>query len=72
MVKRFVLVFAFITSSYSAVAQCAMCKAVVENGDEGMAEGVNDGIVYLMVFPYVLVFLLAIALYKYRKKIKAN
>ena len=35
-------------------AQCAMCKAVVENGNVGMAEGVNSGITYLMVFPYIL------------------
>jgi hypothetical protein len=39
-----------------ANAQCAMCKAVVESGgnlDE--AEGLNSGILYLMVFPYLLV-----------------
>jgi len=45
-----------------------MCKAVVESGDKGMAKGVNDGIVYLMVFPYVLVGLLAYALYRYKFK----
>ncbi len=39
----------------SSYAQCAMCKAVVENGDASMAEGVNNGITYLMVFPYFLI-----------------
>lgn len=51
-------------------AQCAMCKAVVENGDISMAEGVNNGITYLMVFPYLLVGVLFFALYRYRKKAK--
>lgn len=45
-----------------------MCKAVVESGDNKMAEGVNDGITYLMVFPYLLIGVLLFALYKYKKK----
>jgi hypothetical protein len=51
-----------------AKAQCAMCKAVVESGDKGMAQGVNNGIVYLMVFPYILVGLLAYTLYRFKYK----
>ncbi|SDR67297.1 hypothetical protein SAMN04515667_0195 [Formosa sp. Hel1_31_208] len=37
-------------------AQCAMCRAVLES-EEGQttAEGVNDGIMYLMAIPYLLV-----------------
>ena len=57
------LVFAII----SADAQCAMCKAVIENGNEPMAEGVNNGISYLMVFPYLLVGFLIYAIYRYRQ-----
>ncbi|MDP5076482.1 MAG: hypothetical protein NWQ19_00245, partial [Nonlabens sp.] len=39
-----------------AKAQCAMCRAVIENGgDNTVAEGINNGITYLMVFPYILV-----------------
>lgn len=53
-------------------AQCAMCKAVVESGDKGMAEGVNDGIVYLMIFPYLLVGALGYALFRYLKKQKKD
>jgi hypothetical protein len=45
-----------------------MCKAVVESGDQGMAAGVNDGIVYLMLFPYLLVAVLAYALYRFKFK----
>lgn len=37
-------------------AQCAMCRAVLESeGSQNAAKGVNDGIVYLMVFPYLLI-----------------
>ena len=45
----------FLFSAYSR-AQCAMCRAVLESEtDSNMAEGVNNGIVYLMAFPYILV-----------------
>ncbi|MFD2567213.1 hypothetical protein [Pseudotenacibaculum haliotis] len=50
-----------------AEAQCAMCKAVVENGDTTMAEGVNSGITYLMVFPYILIAVLFYFIYRYKK-----
>ncbi len=37
-------------------AQCAMCRAVLESGgNDGVAEGINNGIVYLMAIPYILV-----------------
>lgn len=39
-----------------AEAQCAMCRAVVESEADGKtAEGINNGIVYLMAIPYILV-----------------
>jgi uncharacterized BrkB/YihY/UPF0761 family membrane protein len=65
----FVLMIFSIISSYS---QCAMCKAVVENGDIDMAEGVNNGISYLMVFPYLLIGCLFFTLYRYRKNQSKN
>lgn len=37
-------------------AQCAMCRAVLESEENAsVAEGVNNGIVYLMAIPYILV-----------------
>ena len=55
-----------------ADAQCAMCRAVLESeGDGGMAKGINNGIVYLMIFPYLLVGGIAFAIYKYKKRNKA-
>ena len=39
-----------------AEAQCAMCRAVLESEESGKtAEGINNGIVYLMAIPYLLV-----------------
>jgi len=72
MYKKQILVFflLIIFTSTSSYAQCAMCKAVVENGDVSMAEGVNNGITYLMVFPYLLIGVLFYVLYKYKKKAK--
>ncbi|OUS01289.1 hypothetical protein A9Q86_05740 [Flavobacteriales bacterium 33_180_T64] len=46
---------AFFFVSYSN-AQCAMCRAVLESEEgQSTAEGVNDGIMYLMTIPYILV-----------------
>ena len=37
-------------------AQCAMCRAVLESeAGQNAAEGINDGIIYLMAIPYILV-----------------
>ncbi len=37
-------------------AQCAMCRAVLENEDgQNTAKGINDGIIYLMLIPYILI-----------------
>lgn len=60
----------FFLASITSLAQCAMCKAVVESGDADMAQGLNDGIMYLMVFPYLLVGALLYFIYKYKFKSK--
>ena len=69
-----VLVFlAFIFFSITTNAQCAMCRAALESeGNTAKAKVINDGIVYLMVIPYILVGLVFFAVYKmYKKNIKA-
>jgi len=47
-----------------------MCRASLESeGNAVKAEAVNDGIVYLMVIPYVLVGLVGVFIYRmYRNK----
>ncbi|KAA5827802.1 hypothetical protein FPF71_02900 [Algibacter amylolyticus] len=51
-------------------AQCAMCRAVLESeAGQTTAEGINDGIVYLMAVPYILVAGLGYFIYrKYNSK----
>lgn len=52
----FILIAMLIVVPFDANAQCAMCRAVLESESSGKAaEGINNGIVYLMAIPYVLV-----------------
>ena len=54
-----------------ADAQCAMCRAVLEtSGDTQKAESVNNGIVYLMAIPYLLVGVLGYFVYRLYSKRK--
>jgi len=63
--KGLFVLFLFI--SFSSNAQCAMCRAALESEEGGrQAEAINDGIVYLMIIPYVLVAVGAYAIYKIR------
>ena len=69
------VVFFLVSFCYSVTtnAQCAMCRAALESeGNQAKAKGINDGIVYLMVIPYILVGLVFFAVYKmYTNKNKA-
>ena len=74
MKKRTLLtVSLFLFFIYDVEAQCAMCRAVLET-EEGQtaAEGINDGIMYLMVFPYLLMAGVAYFIYRSRKKARAE
>jgi len=61
----------FISTTVSVFAQCAMCKAVVES-DASMAKGVNDGILYLMAIPYLLLIFIGYLVYNHYNKTKTN
>ncbi len=54
------------------VAQCAMCKAVAEDGANhasyGVWAGLNLGIVFLMGFPYMLIGIVIFVFF--RKQVK--
>jgi len=57
----------------SSIAQCAMCRAVLESeAGQQTAKGVNNGIIYLMIIPYILIGGLAFFSYKYFMKISNN
>jgi uncharacterized membrane protein len=61
----------FIFFSLSTNAQCAMCRAAL-GGEANQAQGkaVNDGIVYLMIIPYLLVGAIGYYIYRMRKNKK--
>jgi hypothetical protein len=64
----FILSFFF---SLNVGAQCAMCRAALGGeSNSAQAQAVNDGIVYLMAVPYVLVAGIGYAVYRMRKNKK--
>jgi hypothetical protein len=70
--KKYFYILFSIFFSLTANAQCAMCRAALA-GDSNTkkAEAVNDGIVYLMVIPYLLVGIIGILIYRmYQSKKK--
>ncbi|MGB0787945.1 MAG: hypothetical protein ACPG7E_01320 [Marinirhabdus sp.] len=71
MVAVLCLLLLFLLNTPAAGAQCAMCRAVLESEESGAAaKGINNGIVYLMAIPYVLIGGVGYAIYKMRQKAK--
>ena len=70
--QRKILFFLFSFFLFTQVnAQCAMCRAVLETGGgEDLAKGINDGIVYLMAVPYILIAGIGFLIYKKFNKTK--
>lgn len=56
------------------MAQCAMCRATIENnvsnGDTTVGAGLNLGILYLFLAPYLLLSVIAFFWYKKAKRKK--
>ena len=51
--------------------QCSMCREVIESEEgQATAKGINDGIVYLMAIPYILVAIVGWKVYSILKKKK--
>ena len=64
----FILLFLLVLP-FTAEAQCSMCRAVLESqGDQSAAKGINNGIIYLMIFPYVLMGGIFYFIYRMLKK----
>ena len=59
----------FLLSVDMTYGQCSMCRAVLES-EEGQktAKGINNGILYLMAIPYVLVGLVGWQIFRLMKK----
>ena len=63
--RAIITLISFIFSVNYGFSQCAMCRAVLESSEnQSMADGINDGIVYLAFLPYLLVFFLIFIVYK--------
>lgn len=72
-IKLFIFVFLLLFVAVPAEAQCAMCRAVLESEEKsGTAEGINNGIIYLMIFPYLLIAGVGYAIYKMRQKARTE
>ena len=58
------------------MGQCAMCRASVENnvsnGDASIGAGLNNGILYLVVMPYLMAGIIGFLWYRASKKRKAK
>ena len=59
-----IFVFGFLLVANDVDAQCAMCKLNVKSSGAGATDdiesfgkGLNNGIVYMMLFPYLIFFL---------------
>jgi len=50
-------------------AQCSMCRAVLESEEgQATAKGINNGILYLMALPYLLVGFVGWKVFRMLKK----
>lgn len=72
--KKGILLFVVLVLAnvLNASAQCAMCRATLENnisnGNIGIAAGINFGIMYLFFSPYIFIILLAYFWYRTSKR----
>jgi hypothetical protein len=75
MKKFLLLLITFLVFNLLDVeAQCAMCRATVENnvnnGEIGIASSLNFGILYLFAAPYLVAMVIGILWYRNSKKNK--
>ena len=76
LVKSGILAVVFFLINTTAQAQCAMCRATLENnfsnGEIGPGANINIGIIYLFVFPYILIALVAFFWYRNSRASRAS
>lgn len=69
----FVLLVCVVVVNFELVAQCPMCRMSAEsnlNSGGTAAKGLNNGILYIFAFPYVLVSIIGYIWWKNNKKSK--
>jgi len=72
MKKIFISLFvALAISLHNVAAQCAMCRSTLENnysaGNPGIGAGINTGILYLLVMPYLAIMIIGYLWFKSSK-----
>ena len=78
ILKLLIVGMLLIPSFQKISAQCAMCKAVVESNlnqkdqPQKVAKQLNEGIIYLMLIPYIVLCGIGYMLYKSRNDHKSN
>lgn len=69
MLRKFVILIVLLSFQVASFAQgCSTCRAQIESSqkaDLSVGQGLNLGIIFLMIVPYIILFLL------FRKKIKS-
>ena len=82
--RKVVFILTFCMSLFAGLnsgvyAQCAMCKSTIESNQKEQvvkakkrAEGLNTGILYMMITPYILFGVLGYFWYKNSKKERAE
>ena len=71
MRKILILIVILVCGLSEATAQCAMCRSTLENnfsnGNPGIGAGINTGILYLLVLPYLAIMVLGYLWFKSSK-----
>lgn len=70
LVFQRIIALVFLLTPVVVQAQCAMCRASAEG--TSIAKGLNTGILYLLAFPFLVIFGGGIYWYLNRKKFQAG
>ena len=68
LTKKIVTCLAIVAAPAISFAQCAVCAAGTQSSQQAgshVADGINTGILYLLVFPYLI--LMGFIIYRYRE-----
>lgn len=73
-IKFALILFLLFATQKVSFSQCAMCRASVENnvsnGETTIAAGLNNGILYLFVMPYLMAAVIGFFWYRTAKRKK--
>jgi hypothetical protein len=76
IIKYFSLIGLFLIIHVPTYAQCAMCRASIENnvsnGETSIGAGLNLGILYLFSMPYIIAAVIGFFWYRKAKKRKSK